>query len=256
MSGNMALAPEPTSATTRQIVVVGATSAVAQAAIRLWAARGAALVLVGRNRDALDRVAADSRVRGAASVNTHAGDLADVAFIDSLCATTTPVVALVAHGSLTDSAHAEASAEYLDYELTLNFVSAAQWLQRLALACERAGGGTVVAISSVAGDRGRGSNHAYGAAKAGLTAFCSGLRARMAAHGVHVITVKPGFIDSPMTAHIAKKGALWATPEAIAAGILKAIDRQRDVVYLPGFWALIMLIIKHVPERIFKRLKF
>ena len=256
MSGNIVLAPEPTSVTTREIVVIGATSAVAQAAIRLWAARGAALVLVGRNQDALDRVAADARVRGAASVSTHAGDLADLVFIESLCATTTPAVALVAHGSLTDSAHAETSAEYLDYELTLNFVSAAQWAQRLALACERAGGGTVVAISSVAGDRGRGSNHAYGAAKAGLTAFCSGLRARMATRGVHVVTVKPGFIDSPMTAHITKKGALWATPEAIAEGVLKAIDRQRDVVYLPGFWALIMLIIKHVPERTFKRLKF
>lgn len=254
MSGKMA--SNRTTAAAREIVVIGATSAVAQAAIRLWAARGAALVLVGRNRDALDRVAADARVRGAASVSTHAGDLADVVFIESLCGTTTPVVALVAHGSLTDSGPAETSAEYLDYELTLNFVSAAQWMQRLALASERAGGGTVVAISSVAGDRGRGSNHAYGAAKAGLTAFCSGLRARMSARGVHVITVKPGFIDSPMTAHIAKKGALWATPEAIAEGILKAIDKRRDVVYLPGFWALIMLIIKHVPEGIFKRLKF
>lgn len=254
MSGNTASTPTSTAA--REIVVIGATSAVAQAAIRLWAAQGAALVLVGRNRDALDRVAADARVRGATSVSTHAGDLADVAFIESLCATTSPAIALVAHGSLTDSERAESSAEYLDYELALNFVSAAQWTQRLALACERAGGGTVVAISSVAGDRGRGSNHAYGAAKAGLTAFCSGLRARMSTRGVHVITIKPGFIDSPMTAHIAKKGALWATPEAIAAGILNAIDRQRDVVYLPGFWALIMLIIKHVPERIFKRLKF
>jgi hypothetical protein len=257
MSGNIAsTAKSTTAATAREVVVVGATSAVAQSAIRLWAARGATLALVGRNQDALDRVAADARMRGAASASTHAGDLADLVFIESLCATTTPAVALVAHGSLTDSAHAETSAEYLDYELTLNFVSAAQWAQRLALACERAGGGTVVAISSVAGDRGRGSNHAYGAAKAGLTAFCSGLRARMATRGVHVVTVKPGFIDSPMTAHITKKGALWATPDAIAEGVLKAIDRQRDVVYLPGFWALIMLIIKHVPERIFKRLKF
>lgn len=256
MSGNNSSIPASQPASVREVVVVGATSAVAQAAIRLWAARGAALALVGRSEDALQRVAADARVRGAAAVTTHAGDLSDAAFIDSLCTTVAPVVALVAHGSLTDSARAEASADYLDYELTLNFVSTAQWMQRLALSCERAGGGTVVAISSVAGDRGRGSNHAYGAAKAGVTAFCSGLRARMSARGVHVVTVKPGFIDSPMTAHIAKKGALWATPEAIATGILAAINKRRDVVYLPGFWALIMLIIKHVPERIFKRLKF
>ncbi len=256
MTDDNASAAPALAAAQRDIVVIGATSAVAQAAVRLWAARKAALVLVGRNADALARVAADAHIRGAARVITHAGDLTDIAFIDSVAATTSPAVALVAHGSLSDSARAEASAEYLDYELTLNFVSAAQWAQRLALACERAGGGSVAVISSVAGDRGRGSNHAYGAAKAGLTAFCSGLRARMSARGVQVTTVKPGFIDSPMTAHVAKKGALWATPEAVAAGILRAIDKRRDVVYLPGFWAPIMLVIKHLPERIFKRLKF
>ncbi|MBL8309701.1 MAG: SDR family oxidoreductase [Burkholderiales bacterium] len=240
----------------RDVVVVGATSAVAQAAIRHWAHQRARLVLVGRNRDALERVAADARLRGAASVDTQVGDLADTAFIETVCAIASPTIALIAHGSLSDSARSEASAQYLEYELTLNFVSAAQWVQQLALACERAGGGTVVAISSVAGDRGRGSNHVYGAAKAGLSAFCSGLRARMATRGVHIMTVLPGFIDSPMTAHIANKGALWTTPETIAQGIIRAITRQRDVVYLPGFWRLIMLIIKHVPERIFKRLKF
>lgn len=256
MSGNISPTPESPPSSARAIVVVGATSAVAQAAIRRWAAQGKTLALVGRDDAALQRVAADARVRGASAVTTHAGDLGDIAFIDSISTTVAPNVALIAHGSLTDSARAEASSEYLDYELALNFVSAAQWMQRLALACERTGGGTVIAISSVAGDRGRGSNHAYGAAKAGLTAFCSGLRARMATRGVHVMTVKPGFIDSPMTAHVNPKGALWATPETIADGILKAIDRQRDVVYLPGFWALVMLVIKHIPERIFKKLKF
>lgn len=243
----------------RDVVVVGATSAVAQAAIRLWAARRMKLVLIARDGEALMRIAADARLRGAPSVDTHAGALCDLAFIEQVIAASTPQVALIAHGSLSDSARAEAAvtgASYLDAELKLNFVSAAQWTQQLALACERAGGGTVAVISSVAGDRGRGSNHVYGAAKAGLSAFCSGLRARMSARGVQVITVKPGFIDSPMTAHIAKKGALWATPEQIATGILRAIDKRRDVVYLPGFWLFIMLIIKHVPERTFKRLKF
>ena len=250
------MSEHPPPSRTRPIVVVGATSAVAQAAIRLWAGRGATLMLIGRNGAALEPIAADARVRGAGDVTVHAGELTDLAFIEACCTELTPAIALVAHGSLTDSSRAEASAAYLDDELRLNFVSTAQWMQRLALACERGGGGTVIALSSVAGDRGRGSNHAYGAAKAGLTAFCSGLRARMAARGVHVLTVKPGFIDSPMTAHITKKGALWATPERIAEGTLNAIDRRRNVVYLPGFWALIMLVIKHVPERVFKRLKF
>ena len=241
------------------VVVVGATSAVAQAAIRIWAQREQALTLIARNADELARVAADARVRGAASVTTVIGNLADVAFITgSVRSMQVPRMALIAYGSLSDSARADSDPAYLAQELHTNFVSTALWAQVLAerMASDSASGGSIAVISSVAGDRGRGSNHAYGAAKAGLTAFCSGLRARMAARRVHVVTVKPGFIDSPMTAHIAKKGALWATPEAIAAGIIRAIDNKRDVVYLPGFWRFIMLIITHVPERIFKRLRF
>ncbi len=240
------------------VVVVGATSAVAQAAIRLWAQRGHALTLVARNATELERIASDARVRGSPSVTTLTGDLTERSFIAaSICATNTPRIALIAYGSLTDSARVDGDIDYLADELQANFVSAALWAQLLAdrMAANSATGGSIAVISSVAGDRGRGSNHAYGAAKAGLTAFCSGLRARMAARRVHVVTVKPGFIDSPMTAHITKKGALWATPEAVAAGIVSAIDKKRDVVYLPGFWRLIMLIITHIPEGIFKRLK-
>ena len=240
------------------VVVVGAASAVAQAAIRLWAQRGHTLTLVGRNAKELERIAADARVRGAASVTMLTGDLTERRFIaESIGSITSTRIALIAYGSLTDSARADYDANYLSDELHANFVSAALWAQLLAnrMAANNATGGTVAVISSVAGDRGRGSNHAYGAAKAGLTAFCSGLRARMSARRVHVVTIKPGFIDSPMTAHILKKGALWATPEAVAAGIVNAIDKQRDVVYLPGFWRLIMLIITHIPEQIFKRLK-
>ena len=240
------------------VAVIGATSAVAQAAIRLWAQRGCALTLIARNASELERIKADALVRGAPSVTTLLGEATDAAFItESLRSMAAPRVALIAYGSLSDSARADTDAAYLAGELHANFVSAALWAQGLAerMASENAAGGTIAVISSVAGDRGRGSNHAYGAAKAGLSAFCSGLRARMAARRVHVVTVKPGFIDSPMTAHIAKKGALWATPETIAAGILNGIDKKRDVVYLPGFWRLIMLIISHVPEGIFKRLK-
>ena len=241
------------------VVVVGATSAVAQAAIRLWAQRGMELTLVARNAAELERVAADARVRGAPSVAAVAGDLTDTAFIiETVRSMNVPRVALVAYGSLTDSARADSDPMYLAGELNSNFTSTSLWAQCLGerMAADSASGGTIAVISSVAGDRGRGSNHAYGAAKAGLTAFCSGLRARMAARRVHVVTVKPGFIDSPMTAHIAKKGALWATPDAIARGVISAIDHKRNVVYLPSFWRFIMLIITHVPEGIFKRLKF
>ena len=110
-------------------------------------------------------------------------------------------------------------------------------------------------ISSVAGDRGRQSNYVYGAAKAGLSAFLQGLRNRLHDSGVQVLTIKPGFVSTPMTAHIEARGALWAQPEDIAAGIVKAIASRKDEVYLPGFWALIMLIVRAVPEIIFKRLK-
>jgi decaprenylphospho-beta-D-erythro-pentofuranosid-2-ulose 2-reductase len=241
------------------VAVVGATSAVAQAAIRAWAQRKQALTLIARNAGELERIASDARVRGAPAVVTLVGDLTDTTFIAETARTMNlPRTALVAYGSLSDSTRADTDAAYLADELNTNFVSAALWTQALAerMAADSAAGGTIAVISSVAGDRGRGSNHAYGAAKAGLTAFCSGLRARMAARRVHVVTIKPGFIDSPMTAHITKKGALWATPEAVAAGIIRAIDKKRDVVYLPGFWQLIMLVIQHVPEKIFKRLKF
>jgi short-subunit dehydrogenase len=117
------------------------------------------------------------------------------------------------------------------------------------------GRGLLAVISSVAGDRGRQSNYVYGAAKSGLDAYLQGLRNRLFKSGVQVLTIKPGFVDSPMTAHIeGRGGALWAQPEDIAQGIVKAIEKRKDVVYLPGFWALIMLIVRSVPEWLFKRL--
>jgi decaprenylphospho-beta-D-erythro-pentofuranosid-2-ulose 2-reductase len=239
------------------IVVVGATSAVAQAAIRIWAAAQHSFVLYGRNASELEKIAADARVRGAVEVVVHAGDIASVSYVQAAVATLAPAsIALIAHGSLTVSDRADTDAHYLAEEINVNFTSAAAWAQLLANHMATHSGGSVAVISSVAGDRGRYSNHAYGAAKAGLSAYCSGLRARMWRRGVHVLTVKPGFIDTPMMAHITKKGALWATPEAIAQGIVRGVERKRNVVYLPKFWALILLAVKHVPESIFKRLKF
>jgi decaprenylphospho-beta-D-erythro-pentofuranosid-2-ulose 2-reductase len=239
------------------VVIVGATSAVAQSAIRLWAAQQHSLVLFGRNASELERIAADARVRGAVEVTVHTGEITELTFIESAVkAMSPPQIALIAHGSNSASDRADTDAIYLANELNINFNSAVLWAQLLANSMATKREGCIAVISSVAGDRGRYSNHAYGAAKAGLSAFCSGLRARMSHQGVHVVTVKPGFIDTPMTAHIAKKGALWASADQVASGIVKAIAKRRDVVYLPGFWALIMLVIQHVPERIFKRMKF
>lgn len=239
------------------VVVIGATSAVAQSAVRLWAAKHYSLTLFGRNAGELERIAADARVRGAVEVTVHAGEITEFSYIQSSMKTlATPQIALIAHGSSSDSERADDDATYLAQELNTNFNSAVLWTQSIAAKMATAREGCIAVISSVAGDRGRYSNHVYGAAKAGLSAFCSGLRARASHYGVHVVTVKPGFIDTPMTAHIEKKGALWASADQVASGIVKAIEKRRDVVYLPSFWALIMLVIQHVPERIFKRIKF
>ncbi|MDQ3267568.1 MAG: SDR family NAD(P)-dependent oxidoreductase, partial [Pseudomonadota bacterium] len=135
-----------------------------------------------------------------------------------------------------------------------NFLSVVSLLTLLANRFEEQGHGCLAVISSVAGDRGRQSNYFYGSAKGGLSVFLQGLRNRLASRGVQVLTIKPGFVDTPMTTGF-KKGALWVGPNVIAAGIHRAIRRHSNEVYLPWFWWGIMTIIKAIPERIFKHLK-
>ena len=126
-------------------------------------------------------------------------------------------------------------------------------LTRAAQRLEAQGSGCIAALSSVAGDRGRGSNLVYGAAKAGLTAFLSGLRNRLSGAGVRVVTVKPGFVDTPMTDHL-PKNPLYASPERVARDVVRAIDTGADVVYTPWWWRFVMLAVRLIPERLFKRL--
>jgi decaprenylphospho-beta-D-erythro-pentofuranosid-2-ulose 2-reductase len=160
-------------------------------------------------------------------------------------------LALLAHGVLGDQAAAERDYFAAEPILVTNFLSAVSLLTWLANYCDSQGRGTLAVISSVAGDRGRKSNYVYGASKAGLDAFLSGLRNRCDRSGVQVLTIKPGFVATPMTAHV-PKNRLFATPEQVAHGILNAIRTRKDVVYVPWFWRPIMAIIKAVPERIFK----
>jgi len=242
----------------QKILIVGATSAIAEATARLWAARGEALFLVGRNGARLEAIAADLRVRGAVSVGCLAMDATDRAAHAAMLEAATAAlggldVALIAHGTLPDQKACEASVELTLREIDNNGLSVVALAMLLATRFEAQGHGTLAAIGSVAGDRGRQSNYVYGAAKGMLDLFLQGLRNRLAKKGVQVLTIKPGFVDTPMTASF-KKGALWAQPADIARGILRAIEQRRDVVYLPGFWRLIMAIIRHIPERIFKRL--
>jgi len=242
------------------VVIFGATSAIAAAAAREWGARGADLVIVGRDGAKLAAVGADLRARGCARCTEIVGDLAataDHAAIWSRCVSASPTnfdVALVAYGNLPDQTVAERDPAVALAAVETNFTSVVALLTLVASAFEAQGRGTIAVISSVAGDRGRQSNYIYGAAKGGLSIFLAGLRNRLFRSGVHVVTVKPGFVASPMTAHL-RQGLLFASAETVGRGIVRACEARRDVAYLPWFWAPIMAIIRAIPECIFKRLR-
>jgi decaprenylphospho-beta-D-erythro-pentofuranosid-2-ulose 2-reductase len=243
----------------QRVLIIGATSAIAEAVARIYAGRGAAMFLVGRNPNKLSAIAEDLSVRGAHQVQTTVLDVNDVASHASMLDRAWQAlggvdVILIAHGTLPDQKACEASVEQAMTEFATNGTSTIALLTGLAGKLEVQGTGTVAVISSVAGDRGRQSNYLYGSAKAAVSTFLSGMRQRLAGSGIQVVTVKPGFVDTPMTRDF-PKGPLWAKPDAVARGIVKAIDAGSGVVYLPGFWWAIMAVIKLIPEFVFKRLK-
>ena len=247
----------------KSILVIGATSAIAEHCARLWAADGAKLFLVGRNAKRLAMIADDLRVRGQAhgvQVASFVMDSNDTAshqamldaalgYLGKMDAT------LIAHGTLPDQKACEESVDMTLAEIAGNGLSVIALATRLANVFERQGSGCLAAIGSVAGDRGRQSNYTYGAAKALVDRFFEGLRNRLAPKGVSVLLVKPGFVDTPMTAAFDKGGPLWAAPERVAREIVAAMASGRQVLYTPWFWRWIMLVIRHIPERIFVRLK-
>jgi decaprenylphospho-beta-D-erythro-pentofuranosid-2-ulose 2-reductase len=243
-----------------RIAVFGATSAIAQAVIRRIASTGAGLHLVGRNPEKLEAVAADARVRGAATVTTDVVDLDDTRALPATVARAFDALgrvdlALVAQGWLATSDDCEKAPDLTGRLLHTNFVAPAILSEAVALQLAKSQrGGTLAVVSSVAGDRGRQSNFAYGAAKGGLAVFLAGLRNRVARHRVHVLTVKPGMVDTPMTAGLPKT-ALFATPDRVARDVLRAVARRSDVVYTPSYWRVIMFVIRAIPERIFKKLR-
>lgn len=243
----------------QRVLIIGATSAIAEATARRFAGRGAALFLVGRNPSRLEAISRDLDVRGAALVATAMLDVNDHAahagILDAAWQHLGDIdVVLIAHGTLPDQAACERSADIAMVEFATNATSTIALLTAVAPRMEARRAGTIAVISSVAGDRGRASNYLYGSAKAAVTSFLSGLRQRLSASGVNVLTIKPGFVDTPMTREF-KKGVLWATPEAIARGIMRSIDGGRGVAYLPWFWAPIMLAIRHIPEPLFRRMR-
>lgn len=242
----------------KRILIMGATSAIAEATAREFAQRGDCLFLVARNAQQLGAIADDLKVRGATLVCTTVLDALDIdrypALIESAAEQLGGIdAALIAHGTLSDQAACQTSVELLVQEFMTNALSYMALCTHLANRFEAQRHGVIAVISSVAGDRGRQSNYAYGSAKSAVTAFTSGLRQRLYSHGVSVVTIKPGFVDTPMTAAF-KKGALWASPGTVARSIVRAMDRRTPVVYTPWFWRPIMWIIKGIPEFIFRRI--
>jgi short-subunit dehydrogenase len=243
-----------------RILVLGATSAIAQAYMRLRASEGAQFALVGRHEARLDAVAADLVARGAKAAQRFVVDLGAVEQVGKASSELLTVYgvsdeAIITYGVLGDQAAAEQDLSAARRLLDTNFTSAALWILALLKDHPADRPFTLVVIGSVAGDRGRASNFIYGAAKGGLDRLLEGLAQKYAATTVRIITVKPGFVDTPMTTGIRKGGALWASPEHIAADIARAVRRGRRVVYTPWFWWPIMLIIRHLPWFVFRRLK-
>jgi len=244
----------------KRILIIGATSAIAEHCARIWAANGDAMHLVARNQQHVQTIAADLKVRGASNVMTYCADLNDADEHEKLLnaaenALGNVDIVLIAHGTLPNQKSCELSVKETLAEIQTNALSTISLLTLIANRFEAKKNGTICVISSVAGDRGRASNYVYGSAKAMVTAFASGLRQRLHKSNVSVVTIKPGFVDTPMTSAF-KKGFLWAKPYSVAEKIVEAIDRQKDEIYVHLYWRLIMRVVIEIPELIFKKLKF
>ncbi|MEW8624826.1 MAG: SDR family oxidoreductase [Candidatus Thiodiazotropha sp.] len=242
----------------RKTLIIGATSAIAQDLAKLFAEAGDSICLVARSESKLSILADDLKLRGASSVAVQSMDVLEYdrhqSVVDSAVESLGGLdLVVIAHGTLPDQAACQQSLDMTKKEFEVNALTTISLLTHLANYFEEKQRGSIVVISSVAGDRGRQSNYVYGAAKGAVTIFLQGLRNRLAKSGVNVVTVKPGFVDTPMTADF-PKGALWASSERVAKDINNAIDGQKSVAYVPWFWRYIMLIIKSIPEVIFKKL--
>ena len=242
----------------RKILVLGATSGIAEATCRIWATQGASLFLVARNAQKLAAVAADLRTRGASYVDTAVADLDDTDTHPELLAhavnsLTGMDIAYLAHGILGDQAEAEQDFNAAAQIIYTNYMAPVSLLTWLANFCVQRHAGTLAVISSVAGDRGRKSNYLYGSSKAGLSAFLAGLRNRVDREGVHVLTIKPGPTRTAMTAAM-PNSEKFADVDSVAESIVSAIDKRKDVLYVPFQWQPIMFVIRNIPERIFKKL--
>ena len=251
----------PPTSPTKRVVILGALSAIAMATARIYAGEKASLILVARNADRLKQAADDLRARGAVKVEVIELDL-------DAASSQAPALlrdwssrmggidhVLAFYGYLGDQTKASSDISELQRILSVNFTSAALWCSSAAEILRTQRRGSVVAITSVAGDRGRQSNFAYGAAKGGLSIFVQGLAHSLAPVGARAVSMKLGFVDTPMTDGMNKQGALWAKPAHVAIAIRRAADKGGPIQYAPTIWKFIMLVIRTVPSFIFHKTK-
>lgn len=242
----------------KNILILGAYSAIAQETARCFAKDGCSFFLTGRDSEKLQALSADLILRGALRIQTFSADMNDFgvhgvilekaqAFLGDLD------TVLVAYGTLLDQKLCMVNYAEAEKEIRTNFLSAVSFLIVAAEYFEKKKSGTIAVITSVAGDRSRAGNYTYGTAKGALSLYLQGLRARLAKSGVNVLTIKPGFVDTPMTVSF-RKSPLFASAETVGRGIYQAMIKKKDVVYLPWFWRPIMWGIKIIPEFIFKKL--
>lgn len=245
---------------TRRVLILGGTSGIAREACRCFAAEHARILLVGRDPQKLNDTAKDLKVRGAEAVEIYEADLIDYSVHCEMISKAFAYwngldAALVAHGMLPDQKCVENDANALRTAIEVNYVSVVTLLASLANFFEQQGSGVLAVIGSVAGDRGRKSNYVYGSAKSGVAAFVEGLRMRMKAAGIHVVLIKPGWVNTPMTKHLAQN-FLFISAERAGRGVFEAIRSPRAVIYLPWYWKWIMRAVRAIPDFIFARLNF
>jgi short-subunit dehydrogenase len=244
----------------KRIVIIGATSAIAEHCARLWLAKQQAeLTLLGRDARRIERVATDLKVRSPQSeirvaqaeflnpeaINATVGDIVKSGRVD---------IVLIAHGSLPDQPECQNELLSCRDALEINGISPVLYAEAFAKEMEKSNHGTIALIGSVAGDRGRKSNYVYGAAKGLVTRYAQGLQHRFAGSGVKVVLIKPGPTDTPMTAHLKGKGAKLAPVEGVAKQIVEGVESGKPVIYAPRKWWLIMMVIQHIPQSIFKNM--
>lgn len=241
-----------------RILIIGATSGMAKALAYEYAKQQRNLVLAGRDAEDLARIAGDLQVRFGVDVAVQPFEALDYdsheSFFEKCSAQGGLDGLILAYGYLSEQKEAQERFSEAQKAIEINFTSCVSILEIAARYFELKKKGFICVISSVAGDRGRQSNYMYGAAKGGLSIYLQGLRNRLFPSKVQVVTVKPGFVDTKMTFGI-QGMFLVAKPEDVAKRVMAAIHKGKDTVYAPAFWSLIMLIIKMVPEKIFKRLK-